>query len=122
MELEITWNRALKVWWSYLWRNLIAIICSMLIGGIIGGVIGFIMGGLGASEETIRLAVTPVGFVIGLAISIIPIKLILGKNFGEFRLVLLQSTDQHSTSGWCGTAFRFASLAPHPSVRFVARL
>jgi hypothetical protein len=30
MELEITWRRAARIWLSYLWRNLIAIIVAML--------------------------------------------------------------------------------------------
>ena len=89
MELEITWSRTVRVWWSYLWRNLIAIVVSMLIGMVIGAVIGFILGAMGVSVRTIQIIVAPIGFVIGLAISIVPLKMILGKDFGEFRLVLL---------------------------------
>jgi hypothetical protein len=89
MELEITWSRAAKVWWSYLWRNLIAVVVAMIIGMIVGAVFGFILGALGFSVRTIQIVVAPVGFVMGLAISIVPLKMILGKDFGEFRLVLL---------------------------------
>lgn len=97
MELEITWKRAARVWWSYLWRNIIAIIGSVIIGAIIGGVLGLILGMLGASTATIKSIVQPIGFLIGLGISIIPIKLILGKNFGEFRLVLISTSEKHNT-------------------------
>jgi hypothetical protein len=90
MELEITWKRAVAVWWAYLWRNLIVIAIAMIIGGIIGGMLGYIMEMLGASVETIRSISIPLGAIIGLAISIIPVKMILGKDFGEFRLVLVK--------------------------------
>jgi len=89
MELEVTWSRAVQVWWSYLWRNLIAIVISMIIGGVIGFIIGFIMGAMGFSVKVIQFVTMPIGFVIGLAISVVPMKMILGKDFGEFRLVLL---------------------------------
>ena len=89
MELEVTWKRATRVWWSYLWRNLIAIIAAMVIGGIIGAILGFSLGALGVPLETIQIIVMPIGAIIGLLISIVPMKMILGKNFGGFRLVLV---------------------------------
>lgn len=94
MELEVTWKRATKVWWSYLWRNLTALVAAMVIGGIIGAIFGFVLGALGVSVETIQVIVMPIGAIIGLLISIVPIKMILGKNFGEFRLVLVQDKSQ----------------------------
>jgi len=91
MELEVTWKRTLRIWWSYLWRNLIAIVCAGVLGGIIGAMIGFVMGTMGAEIETIQMVVAPISAVLGLLISIVPMKLILGKDFGEFRLVLIQN-------------------------------
>ena len=91
MELEITWKRVIRVWWAYVWRNILAIIAGAVIGGIVGAIMGFVLGALGASAETIQILAMPVGLVIGLALSVIPMKLILGKNFGEFRLVLLKT-------------------------------
>lgn len=91
MELEITWTRTIKVWWSYFWRNLIAIVVAILAGAIIGFILGFIMGTLGISSQTIRFVVAPISGIIGLLISIVPMKMILGKNFGEFRLVLVSN-------------------------------
>ena len=64
---------------------------AVVAGVILGWIIGFILGALGASLQTVQLVTAPIGFGIGLAISIVPIKLILGKDFGEFRLVLLQN-------------------------------
>ena len=73
-----------------MWRNIIAVIAAVVAGAIVGGIIGFILGVLGAPIQTVKFVTAPIGFGIGLAFSIVPIKLILGKDFGEFRLVLLQ--------------------------------
>ncbi len=74
-----------------MWRNIVAIIAAVVAGAIMGVIIGFILGLLGASIQTVQLVTGTIGFGIGLVISIVPIKLILGKDFGEFRLVLLQN-------------------------------
>ena len=89
--LPVTWRRATRVWWSYLWRNLIAIVATAVLAGIAGAIIGGILGAFGASPKTIQIVGTPVGMIIGLAISIIPMKMILGKNFGEYSLVLIKN-------------------------------
>lgn len=93
MELEATWQRTTKVWWAYLWRNLIAIVASIILGSLIGAALGFILGMLGVGSETIKIICTPIGFIVGLLISIIPMKMILNKNYGEFRLVLLKNSN-----------------------------
>ena len=97
MELEVTWKRATKVWWSYFWRSIFAIIGAMIIGGFVGGIYGYILGMLGASAETVQLVVAPIGFIIGIGISIVPIKMILGKDFGDFRLVLIEKIPNENT-------------------------
>lgn len=90
MELEITWGRTIRVWWSLLWRNLIAIVLAIILGAITGAIIGIVLGMMGVPLNTIRIICAPVGFVIGLAVSIVPLKMILGKDYGEFKLVLLK--------------------------------
>ncbi len=50
---------------------------------------GFVGSLLGVPLETILLVNMPISFVLGSIISIIPMKMIIGKDFGEFRLVLL---------------------------------
>ncbi|WP_294343609.1 hypothetical protein [Prosthecochloris sp.] len=92
MELEITWGRVIRVWWAHLWRSLVAAIVSMLLGGLVGGIIGAIFYMVGVtSPETLQLVITPISIVIGLVVSVFPIKMILGKDFGEFRLVLVEN-------------------------------
>lgn len=97
MELEVTWKRATKVWWSYFWRNILAIIAAMIIGGVVGGILGFILGVLGASTDIVKVVAAPIGFIIGLGISIVPIKMIIGKDYGAFRLVLVETTPSENT-------------------------
>lgn len=89
MELEVTWGRAVKVWWSYFWRSMIAAVAAILIGILVGMILGFILALMGASLEVVQTFSGIVGGLIGLLASIVPFKLILGKDFGEYRLVLL---------------------------------
>lgn len=91
MEMEVTWGRAIKVWWAYAWRNFIAIIASVIAGAILGFIAGFVLGAAGAAPSTIKAVTFPLGVIAGLAFSIIPMKLILGKNFGEFKLALISA-------------------------------
>lgn len=89
MELEVTWGRAAMVWWAYIWRLVLCGIASAIVGGIVGAVIGLVMGMLQAPKEAILFVSLPIGVAIGLASSIVPMKMILGKDFGEFRLLLV---------------------------------
>ena len=90
MELEVTWRRVVRVWWAYFWRNLIAIVAAAVLGGILGAVIGAVMGALGMSITVIQSFSGLIGAALGIALSVVPMKLILGKDFGDFRLVLVR--------------------------------
>lgn len=96
MELEITWERTLRIWWAFFWRSMIAMVVAMGCGYVMGFIVGFVLALLGASKELIVLVVTPLGFMIGACISVFPLKMILGKNFGEFRLVLKSNSEVNS--------------------------
>jgi hypothetical protein len=89
MELSVTWDRVAQIWWAFFWRNTLILIPVFMLGAILGGAIGFLLGMAGAGPETVRIITLPIGIVVGAGSSIIPIKMILGKDFGEFRLVLL---------------------------------
>lgn len=90
MELEVTWGRAARVWWAYFWRNLLAIVGAVVVGAILGGILGMVLGAMGLSPSTIKIVVAPISIILGFGISIIPVKMILGKDFGAFRLVLVE--------------------------------
>jgi ABC-type uncharacterized transport system permease subunit len=89
MELDVTWGRAVRVWWAHAWRSLVAVLVAMVIGAVVGGILGFAMGIMGAEVRTIRIVAGTIGFAIGLGVSVVPMKMILGKEFREFRLVLM---------------------------------
>ena len=93
MEMEVTFGRALRVWWAFTWR---AMLFTVLICGGIGAVIGVVFGifapqwGLQDPRGTAQNVAQIVGFVLGLAISVWAVKLSLSKrDFGEFRVVLV---------------------------------
>ena len=89
MELEVTWNRAIRVWWAYAWRNLIGVLISMIAGLIIGFMVGGIMRMMGFPPLATQIVIGILSGLCGLAISVVPMKLILGKEFRDFRLVLI---------------------------------
>lgn len=88
MELEVTWSRVVKIWWAFAWRNIVAIAAGVIGGAILGMILGFIFLKLGVPAETTKTIVMILGVVLGLVISIIPIKMVLKKDFGEFKIVL----------------------------------
>jgi len=89
MELEVTWNRIVRVWWSFFWRSIIVLVLAFIGASVVGFIIGFTMRLLGFPLMAVHFITAPVGFMIGLGASLVPWKLILGKDLGEFRLVLL---------------------------------
>ena len=88
-EIKPTFKITLRVWWSYLWRNLLMVVAAMILGGIMGFALGFVLGALGVPIATIKMIVTPIGAILGLSLSLFPIYWILGKDFGTFRLILV---------------------------------
>jgi ABC-type sugar transport system permease subunit len=90
MEITPTWNHALRIWWAYFWRSLGLLCAALILSFILGILIGLIMNLSGAPESIMRPLSTIIGLVIGFSVSILPMKLILGKDFGTFRLVLLK--------------------------------
>lgn len=91
MELEVTWKRALKVWWAFLWRNVLAVLMTVILSAIAGFMVSVILGLLGVGDNVLLIIAQSLGIVIGLLVSIIPVKLILGRDYGEFRLVLIRN-------------------------------
>lgn len=95
--LPVTMARGLKVWWAYFWRSLVTLVVSMIVVGLVSFALGVVLAlllpliGLAPEhvQQTARLAGTLLGLVAGLLSSAIPLWLILGKDFGEFRLALI---------------------------------
>lgn len=84
-ELEVTWNRVLKIWWSYMWRFfLLVILVSLLFGFLAGFMAAFL--GLKNIPPWIH---SLFGFLLGFFASLFIFKYILKKNFGEFEIKLV---------------------------------
>ena len=88
-EIKATWGQVVRVWW--VWRNIIAMIIAMIIGGVIGALLGLVFGIMGVPQNIIGIIAGIVGAIIGLGVSLIPVKMILNKDFGKFRLELCQT-------------------------------
>ena len=89
MELDVTWKRVVRIWWSFCWMSLIGVGISALIGGGAAFLVALAMGALGFPLQTIEFVTFPLAFIVALGVSIVPMKMILGRDFGEFRLVLI---------------------------------
>lgn len=91
--VEVTWKRALKVWWSLMWRGLLF---GFLAGAALGMLTGVILAMAGATSETVMLVGRIEGVMVGVLVGIAVTKHVLGKRFSEFRIALVQ---EHLTSG-----------------------
>jgi hypothetical protein len=84
--LEVTWGRATRVWWSFMWRT---VVFAALAGGVLGFVAGGILGAAGAPNPVIAGIVTWLGLGIGIPIGIWVTRIVLGKAWGDFRIALV---------------------------------
>ena len=98
MELKVTWSRAINVWLSFIWRNLVAIFLASIVSGLIAFGFALLLPKMGYSVDVVHLFVLPLSIVIAVVSSIIPIKMILNKNYGEFRLVMVSDVESSNTN------------------------
>ena len=88
-ELEITWERAMRVWWLIAWRGL-------LVGWIIAVVLAFLIGEaggrLGVDFPTVAAVATVLSWLAGLAWGLVVVKMALKKNYQDFRMALLKKS------------------------------
>jgi len=84
--VEVTWQRALKVWWSLIWRGLLF---TFLATGAVGLAIGFIMELIKLNPEVIRTVCIIAGYVVCIPVGIIVTKSILNKHYSDFKIVLI---------------------------------
>lgn len=89
-ELEVTWLRTVKVWWSLTWR---IVIYGMLFGIVIRLPLGLITTALGIEEALANIIIQNTMTVMALLIGIWVTKVILRKTYSDFRIVLVPSDE-----------------------------
>lgn len=87
---QATWLRVLQLWWSLAWRNVIAA-AVVYIGGFFLSLLNYylllLVGGLPAT--LVRVVSISAAAVLGFAIGLIPLKLVLQREYGDFHLALM---------------------------------
>ena len=92
-EIKATWGHAVRIWWALIWRNVIAVIVTIIVAGVAGFLLGFLLGFLGVPIKIIEVVSGAIGAIIGIAISVVPVKMIIGKNFRNFRLAIVPKNE-----------------------------
>ncbi len=85
METDITWSRVVRVWWAFYWR----MVAVGLVGLAIVGLLEFLMPMFGVPAAAGESLFWLVKYAVAIAASVAAMKLLLGKRFGDFRLVLV---------------------------------
>jgi hypothetical protein len=88
-EIEVTWNHAALIWWSLFWR---VTLFGMLAGFVVGLFAGMIAGALGqpdSAEPWARIG----GLIVSIPVGISVVKLVLTKQFRDYRIALVPSTE-----------------------------
>lgn len=91
MEIQATWSHILRIWWALFWRTILAVLGAALAGFVLGFLIGAVLGYFGVEPRVIQFVAGLIGLPIGLLAGLIPLKLVIGKDFGRFRLVILSN-------------------------------
>jgi hypothetical protein len=86
LALEVTWGRAIKVWWSIVWR---AVLFGAIAGFVAGAVAGALLGAAGVAGQTIASVGAWLGFGVSLPVGIWVVRSVLRKSWSDFRIVLL---------------------------------
>jgi hypothetical protein len=80
--IDVTWRRALKIWWSIFWR-------WALVAVLIGAILGLILTSLSLSPTSLEIAKGLLSFVLGPPIGVWAIHTVLRKRWSDFRIALL---------------------------------
>ena len=85
--LDVTWGRAVRVWWSLTWR-------LMLFGGLAGFVLGAIFGAIGgaagASRDTLAVLGNLAGLMVTIPVGMWVVRNVLRKSWSDFEIALIE--------------------------------
>ena len=85
-ELELTWNRLFRMWWLVVWRGAVG-------GGALGAAFGFVAGfvlALAGLAQYITVVSTALGYLAGLIWAVFVLRMMLRKNYGDFKVALIK--------------------------------
>ena len=83
---EITLEKALSIWWSFIWRTVLA---SMRVGLVLGFIGGFIVGAAGSPQLGGAVGAI-LGWLGSIPVSIWALKAALSKKHGGYSITLSQ--------------------------------
>jgi membrane associated rhomboid family serine protease len=86
-EVEFTTGRLLRMYWLFVWRGVIG---GLVIGAVIGFVIGFVMGATGFTKAQIAFVTSIAGVIVGAVWSVVVLKMLLKKQYSDFRIALIE--------------------------------
>lgn len=89
-ELELTWTRAIKIWWSLVWRLMVY---SMVLGLLISLPIGLLAAALGLDEAQTRMLSQGMASLLSLLLGIWVLRVVLSKHYSDFRVMLVPSDE-----------------------------
>jgi hypothetical protein len=89
--VEVTWGRALKVWWSLAWRT---VLFGGLAGALMGGILGAVLGMAGRSPQEIAGVTTWAGIFVGIPVGVWVVRGVLNRSWSDFRIALVPVTRQ----------------------------
>jgi LytS/YehU family sensor histidine kinase len=84
--LEVSWGRAVRVWWSITWRT---VVFGALVGFVVGLIAGIGGNAAGVPASQVQGISSIFGVAIGALISIWAVRKALTRSFSGFRIVLL---------------------------------
>lgn len=87
-ELELTWNRTMRMWWLLFWRALVG---AVILGFVLGFVVGVILAIVGYPQYIILIS-SIVSYFGGLIWSAFVLRMMLRKKYSDFRLALIPVT------------------------------
>lgn len=87
-NIELTPMIVLRVWWAYTWR---AFLGAAAIGFVIGLILGLLGSALGVDRADLSVVNLVIGFPIGVIWSIFAFRMVLAKNFGDFKICLVKA-------------------------------
>lgn len=87
--LEVTWSRALRVWWSIVWRTAVFGMLALVV--VMVPLIIFLVDRYDAEKTAV--IVDLVGYAVTVPVGVWVVKRVLTRQFRSYRIVLLPSDD-----------------------------